>query len=69
MKKYLSLRQALAKHQKEFRYEANVGAGLPIITTVKNLISAGDKIKKIEGIFSGTLSYLFNNFDGGKYQG
>ena len=66
MKKYLSLRQALAKHQKEFRYEANVGAGLPIITTVKNLISAGDKIKKIEGIFSGTLSYLFNNFDGGK---
>lgn len=48
-----------------FCYEASVGAGLPIITTLKDLLRTGDSVQKIEGIFSGTLSYLFNE-GGGK---
>ncbi|MEX0680908.1 MAG: bifunctional aspartate kinase/homoserine dehydrogenase I [Balneolales bacterium] len=47
-----------------FLYEANVGAGLPIVQTVQDRIATGDKITRIEGVFSGTLSYLFNRFDG-----
>ncbi|KAG2634191.1 hypothetical protein PVAP13_2NG221500 [Panicum virgatum] len=45
-------------------YEATVGAGLPIISTLRGLLETGDKILHIEGIFSGTLSYIFNNFEG-----
>lgn len=66
IKKYHQLRDLLCEHKKQFHYQANVGAGLPVIESVKRLIASGDKIKKIEGIFSGTLSYLFNNFDGKK---
>lgn len=47
-----------------FLYETNAGAGLPFIQTVRELTSTGDSIKKMEGVFSGTLSYLFNSFDG-----
>ncbi|KAJ2230401.1 Homoserine dehydrogenase [Coemansia sp. RSA 1722] len=43
-------------------HEATVGAGLPVLSTLNDLVRTGDKIVKIEGIFSGTLSYLFNNF-------
>lgn len=43
-------------------HESTVGAGLPVINTLNDLINTGDKITKIEGIFSGTLSYIFNNF-------
>ncbi|SJM88325.1 probable Homoserine dehydrogenase [Zygosaccharomyces bailii] len=43
-------------------HEATVGAGLPIIGTLKDMITTGDKVEKIEGIFSGTLSYIFNEF-------
>ncbi|KAJ1995280.1 Homoserine dehydrogenase [Coemansia spiralis] len=43
-------------------HEATVGAGLPVLSTLSDLIRTGDKIVKIEGIFSGTLSYLFNSF-------
>jgi aspartokinase/homoserine dehydrogenase 1 len=43
-----------------------VGAGLPIIATLKHLIDTGDKVLKIEGIFSGTLSYIFNTFGDGR---
>lgn len=64
MDKYIALRKTLEKHNRSFHYQANVGAGLPVIDSVKSLVSVGDTIKKIEGIFSGTLSYLFNNFDG-----
>jgi aspartokinase/homoserine dehydrogenase 1 len=45
-------------------YEANVGAGLPVMSTLRDLIASGDEIVRIEGIFSGTLSYLFNSYDG-----
>jgi aspartokinase/homoserine dehydrogenase 1 len=54
----------LAAHHKYFLYEANVGAGLPVVSTLRDLVASGDVISKIEGIFSGTLSYLFNQFDG-----
>ncbi|GMH34042.1 hypothetical protein BSKO_01876 [Bryopsis sp. KO-2023] len=47
-------------------YEATVGAGLPVIATLKHLTETGDKIKKVEGIFSGTLSYIFNEFSEGQ---
>ncbi|WP_353779604.1 aspartate kinase [Winogradskyella sp. 3972H.M.0a.05] len=59
---YKELRQALKKYNKEFLYETNVGAGLPIIDTIKNLYLSGDKIQKIRGVFSGSLSYIFNAF-------
>src|SRR4029077_2380458 len=43
---------------------ANVGAGLPVVSTLRDLIASGDEIVRIEGVLSGTLSYLFNTFDG-----
>ena len=42
--------------------QATVGAGLPVIATLKHLVDTGDRILKVEGIFSGTLSYIFNMF-------
>ena len=47
----------------QFRYETNVGAGLPVIETLKTLLQTGDKILKIEGVLSGTLSYLFSEYN------
>jgi aspartokinase/homoserine dehydrogenase 1 len=64
LQRYEEFMHTLQHRHKYFLYEANVGAGLPIISTLNDLISCGDTILKIEGIFSGTLSYLFNNFDG-----
>src|SRR5439155_4097296 len=61
---YAALRELLAANQKHFLYETNDGAGLPIISTMRDLIASGDVITKVEGILSGTLSYLFNTFDG-----
>jgi bifunctional aspartokinase / homoserine dehydrogenase 1 len=52
--------------QKHFLFEANVGAGLPIISTLNDLIASGDTITRIEGLFSGTLSHLFNALDGAR---
>lgn len=63
-KRYSALMDLMKNRQKHFLYEANVGAGLPVISTLTDLIASGDQIVKVEGIFSGTLSYLFNHFDG-----
>ena len=64
---YETLRNTLEKHKKSFLYETNVGAGLPIIETIKNLYNSGEKISKIRGVFSGSLSYIFNEYsEGGK---
>ena len=57
---YKSLRNIQRDSYTHYFYEATVGAGLPIISTVKSLEDAGDDIKLIQGIFSGTLSYIFN---------
>lgn len=59
---YKEVRAALAVHQKNYLYETNVGAGLPLIDTIKLLHHSGENITKIKGVFSGTLSYLFNTF-------
>jgi len=63
-RQYADLMDLLRKRQKYFLDEANVGAGLPIMSTLRDLIASGDVIRNVEGIFSGTLSYLFNHFDG-----
>ncbi|MDR0502645.1 MAG: bifunctional aspartate kinase/homoserine dehydrogenase I [Treponema sp.] len=49
-----------------YLYECTVGAGLPIISTLRDLSLSGDKVLRIEAVLSGTLSYIFNNFDGSK---
>ncbi len=59
---YKNFRSNLHKHQKHYLYETNVGAGLPLISTLKSLQSSGDKIKRIRGVFSGSLSFIFNSF-------
>ena len=61
---YHSIRDTAKNKNVQFRYETNVGAGLPIINTLRGLIATGDKILSIEGVLSGTLSYLFSTFDG-----
>ncbi|KAL0577203.1 Homoserine dehydrogenase [Marasmius crinis-equi] len=53
----------------KFLNESTVGAGLPVISTLKELVATGDKIKKIEGVFSGTMSYIFNEFSTGSSDG
>ena len=63
---YKSLREGLKKHHKTYLYETNVGAGLPLIDTIKLLHDSGENITRIKGVFSGSLSYLFNAFSKGK---
>lgn len=62
--RYAALMERLARRKRHFLFEANVGAGLPVVSTLRDLIASGDDIVRIEGILSGTLSYLFNTFDG-----
>lgn len=61
---YQALKETAKKHGVDFYYETNVGAGLPIIRVLKDLILSGDRITKIEAILSGTISYIFNHFVG-----
>ena len=60
---YALLHRTALKKGVKFLYETNVGAGLPVINTLQGLIASGDRFEKIEGVFSGTLSYIFNNFN------
>jgi len=59
---YTDLRSKLKEQNKQYLYETTVGAGLPLIDTIKLLHESGENITRIRGVFSGTLSYLFNNF-------
>lgn len=59
---YQLLRDELGQHQKQYLYETNVGAGLPLIDTIKLLHLSGENITRIKGVFSGSLSYIFNTF-------
>lgn len=61
---YQALKETAKKHGVDFYYETNVGAGLPIIRVLKDLMLSGDRITKIEAILSGTISYIFNHFVG-----
>ncbi|MEX0646758.1 MAG: bifunctional aspartate kinase/homoserine dehydrogenase I [Balneolaceae bacterium] len=60
-----SLHRTAERHNCAFQYETNVGAGLPIIATIHELVTTGDSVERIEGVLSGTLSYIFNSFEGG----
>ncbi|MCB0515759.1 MAG: bifunctional aspartate kinase/homoserine dehydrogenase I [Chitinophagales bacterium] len=59
---YVRLKSLARKHSVKLLYETNVGAGLPIISTLQNMLDSGDEIIKIEAVLSGSLSYIFNNF-------
>src|SRR5690606_7645571 len=59
---YKKLKKAASEHNVQFLYETNVGAGLPIIGTLKDLLNSGDQIIRIEAVLSGTLSFIFNSY-------
>ena len=60
---YQQMKKDAQKFNVKYLYETNVGAGLPVINTLNDLINSGDKIEKIEAVLSGTLSYIFNSFN------
>lgn len=60
---YKYLKNLSRKYNAPFLFETNVGAGLPIIDTLKNLIASGDKVHKIQAVLSGSLNFIFNNFN------
>lgn len=59
---YNNLRTQLLENRKQFLYETNVGAGLPVVETLRNLHASGEKVTRVRGVFSGSLSYIFNTF-------
>jgi bifunctional aspartokinase / homoserine dehydrogenase 1 len=61
---YRAMREARRAGSAHYLYEATVGAGLPVVHTLRDLRETGDEITSVEGIFSGTLAYLFNIYDG-----
>ena len=65
LKNYLNLKKISRKFGSPYLFETNVGAGLPIIDTLNNLIASGDQIIKIQAVLSGSLNYVFNNFNKG----
>ena len=60
---YKKLKNLSRQYNAPFLFETNVGAGLPIIDTLKYLIASGDKVNKIQAVLSGSLNFIFNNFD------
>ncbi|XRE44630.1 Aspartokinase [Tenacibaculum discolor] len=60
---YKKLKHISHKYNAPFLFETNVGAGLPIIDTLKNLIASGDRVHKIQAVLSGSLNFVFNNFN------
>ena len=63
---YAKLKALASKHHAVFLFETNVGASLPVISTLNDLIQSGDQVHKIEAVLSGTLNFVFNNYEGGK---
>nr|WP_320415212.1 bifunctional aspartate kinase/homoserine dehydrogenase I [Lysobacter changpingensis] len=61
---YAAIQDASRRGGGRFRYEATVGAGLPVMLTLRNLLDTGDELHGIDGMLSGTLAWLFNRFDG-----
>ncbi len=64
--KYRSLKDLAREYKASFLFETNVGAGLPVISTLNDLIKSGDKVNRIDAVLSGTLNFVFNNYDGSK---
>jgi aspartokinase/homoserine dehydrogenase 1 len=65
-KNFKELTDSAIKYKSKFLYETNVGAGLPVISTLNDLIKSGDEVHKIQAVLSGTLNFIFNNYDGTK---
>ncbi|MBL8860377.1 MAG: bifunctional aspartate kinase/homoserine dehydrogenase I [Planctomycetes bacterium] len=64
IERHAAIRRAAAQGGARWRYEATVGAGLPILGTLRDLVDTGDEIRAVEGVLSGTLAWLFNVYDG-----
>ena len=65
MKQYTALRRIALHHRRRYLYETTVGAGLPVIENLQNLLHAGDRLEKFSGILSGSLSFLFGRLEAG----
>lgn len=65
-KNYRFLKKTAHEYNANFLFETNVGAGLPIINTLNDLTRSGDRINRIEAVLSGTLNFVFNNYDGSR---
>ena len=63
---YQKLKDLAREYSANFLFETNVGAGLPVINTLNDLLRSGDKIMRIEAVLSGTLNFVFNNYDGSR---
>ncbi len=63
---YKRLKDLAREYNSNFFFETNVGAGLPVIHTLNDLIRSGDKVNRIEAVLSGTLNFVFNNYDGSR---
>jgi aspartokinase/homoserine dehydrogenase 1 len=66
IEQYKKLKKTAFKRGAKFLYETNVGAGLPVINTLNDLLLSGDEVISIEGVLSGTLNFIFSSFDGSK---
>ena len=63
---YKKLKDLAREFNALFLFETNVGAGLPVIGTLNDLLRSGDKVNRIEAVLSGTLNFVFNNYNGEK---
>src|SRR5690606_19966619 len=63
---YRQLKNLAREYNTRFLFETNVGAGLPVIGTLNDLVRSGDKVERIEAVLSGTLNFVFNNYTGKK---
>ncbi len=64
--RYRNLKDLAREFNANFFFETNVGAGLPVIKTLEDLIRSGDRVNRIEAVLSGTLNFVFNNYDGSR---
>ena len=65
-KNYKKLKDLAREFNSQFLFETNVGAGLPVIATLNDLVHSGDRVHKIQAVLSGTLNFVFNNYDGSR---
>ena len=63
---YRRLQKAARRREVAYRYETTVGAGLPVLSTIRDLVRSGDRIRSVEGVLSGTLGYIFNEIETGR---
>ena len=66
LKKYSALKALAREYNANFLFETNVGAGLPVISTLNDLIRSGDNVNRIDAVLSGTLNFVFNHYDGSR---